>query len=66
MTESAEQFRKERRNPEGAKKRREASESNTWQNRPHASLICLLVNEGENGDGAGIEGPFGNGGNNHV
>ena len=29
----------------------------------NASLICLLVNEGENGDGEGIKAPFSNGNN---
>ena len=33
------------------------------RHRLNASLICLLVNEGENGDGEGIKGPFSNGNN---
>lgn len=30
---------------------------------PSAGLICLLVNEGENGDGEGMKGPFWSGPN---
>lgn len=33
------------------------------RHRLNASLIYFLVNEGENGDGEGIKGPFWNGNN---
>lgn len=57
MIERAKQSWKERRDPEGERGER-LLKITFGRHRPSASLICFLVNEGENGDGEGIKGPF--------